>query len=247
MWDDILLYAVVGFTAQIVDGSIGMAYKIAASSLLLTAGVSPATASACVHTAGTFTTAASGLAHWHLGNIDPRLVWRLMMPGMIGGAIGVFVLANVPGEAIRPWVSVYLLLIGVFILWKALKFGSRSREVSVRVAPVGFLGGLLDAIGGGGWGPIVTSALVGRGVAPRAAIGSVNAAEFFVTLVISSTFLATVGISLWPIIAGLVAGGIVAAPLAALVVRHLPERVLIIAVGSVVLVLSCLGLLKVLI
>jgi uncharacterized protein len=244
MWDDVLLYIAVGFAAQMIDGAIGMAYGVTASSVLLSAGVPPAMASACVHAAEVFTTGASGLSHWWLGNIDRRLVVRLMVPGMIGGAIGAYVLASVPGDAFRPWISAYLLALGLVILWKAFW---RSPSVAVgtkRIVPLGFFGGLLDAIGGGGWGPVVTSTLIGNGAAPRTVIGSVNLAEFFVTVTISATFVATIGMTLWPVVAGLVIGGVIAAPFAALATRYLPDRVLMVIVGVVVVALSCRTILK---
>lgn len=244
MWDEILLYIAVGFAAQMIDGAIGMAYGVTASSVLLSAGVLPATASACVHAAEVFTTGASGIAHWRLGNVDRRLVLRLMVPGMIGGAIGAYILASVPGEMFRPWISGYLLLLGLLILWKAFRPRSTTIAPLKGVAPLGFFGGLLDAVGGGGWGPLVTSTLLGNGAAPRTVIGSVNVAEFFVTLTISATFVATIGLSLWPIVAGLVIGGVIAAPFAALATKHLPDRVLMVIVGVVVVTLSCRTILK---
>jgi uncharacterized membrane protein YfcA len=186
----------------------------------------------------TFTTGASGLAHWHLGNVDRKLLVRLAVPGMIGGAIGAYVLAELPGEALRPFISAYLLLLGVFIVWKAIATRPIGAPAPRAVAPLGLFGGLVDAIGGGGWGPIVTSTLLGQGTTPRYAIGSVNLAEFFVTLTISTTFFLTVGLSLWPIIAGLIIGGIIAAPFAAIATKHIPDKVLMLLVGCVVVLLS---------
>jgi len=238
MSQSFLLFVAVGFIAQIIDGAIGMAYGVTSTTAMLSVGVAPATASACVHAAETFTTGASGIAHWRLGNIDKGLVVRLAVPGMVGGAIGAYLLSNIPGEAIRPYVSVYLLALGLVILWKA----SRTKPIGTMprsgIAPLGFTGGLLDALGGGGWGPIVTSTLIGRGMTPRYAIGSVNLAEFFVTATIASTFLFTIGLSLWPIIAGLVLGGVIAAPFAALITKYIPDRVLMLVVGCVVVALS---------
>ena len=238
MWEEILLYVAVGFAAQIVDGALGMAYGVMASSVLLSSGAPPAIASACVHAAEVFTTGASGLSHWWQGNVDRRLVLRLVLPGMIGGAIGAYILTSVPGELIRPWVSAYLLGLGFIILWKAFRHRGSHLEDPKGVGPLGFFGGMLDAIGGGGWGPLVTSTLLGFGAPPRTVIGSVNITEFFVTLTISATFVATIGISLWPIVAGLVVGGVIAAPFAALAVRHFPTRVLMVLVACVVIVLS---------
>jgi len=244
MWDYFLLFVAVGFIAQMVDGAIGMAYGVTSTSVLLSVGVAPANASAAVHAAEVFTTGASGLAHWRFGNIDRSLIWRLAIPGMIGGALGAYALTSIPGEVIRPYVSGYLLLLGLFILWKAASARPAVGPPPSRVAPLGFVGGVFDAIGGGGWGPIVTSTLLGQGTTPRYAIGSVNLAEFFVTLTISATFLFTIGLTLWPIIAGLVAGGVLAAPFAAYATKHLPAKVLMVLVGCVVVLLSSRGLLR---
>lgn len=239
------MFAVVGFVAQMVDGAIGMAYGISASTALLSMGVPPATASACVHAAETFTTGASGIAHWKLGNIDRKLLARLVLPGMIGGALGAYALSSLPGEKLKPFIAIYLLLLGLFIVWKAI--GQKERREGVEpkaVAPLGLFGGFLDAVGGGGWGPLVTSSLLGQGTTPRYAIGTVNLAEFFVTLTISTTFFLTVGLELWPIITGLILGGIIAAPFAAYATKHIPDKVLMIMVGTVVVLLSLRTLLN---
>lgn len=238
MWDDLFLYIAVGFGAQIVDGAIGMAYGVTSSAVLLSTGMPPATVSACVHVAEVFTTGASGAAHWRLGNVDRSLLTKLVVPGMIGGAVGAYVLASLPGDMLRPWVSAYLLVLGLVILRKAFSSRQQSAGGPKRIAPLGFAGGLLDAIGGGGWGPIVTSTLLGSGSPPRTVIGSVNLAEFFVTVTISAMLVVTVGITLWPIVLGLIIGGIIAAPFAALATKHLPERVLLFMVGAVVVALS---------
>lgn len=238
-WEDLILYVLVGFAAQIIDGAIGMAYGIASTSLLLSFGIPPATASACVHAAETFTTGASGLSHWKLGNVDKRLVMRLAIPGALGGAAGAFLLSSIPGDVIKPFIAMYLLALGVFIVVRACRSRKIRHGVEPRaLAPLGVTGGFLDAIGGGGWGPIVTCSLIGQGTSPRYAIGSVSLSEFFVTLTISTTFFLTVGLELWPIITGLIIGGILAAPLAALAVRHIPDTVLMILVGVAVTLLS---------
>jgi uncharacterized protein len=164
MWEDVILFAVVGFVAQMVDGAIGMAYGISASTALLSMGIPPATASACVHAAETFTTGASGLAHWKFGNIDKKLLARLVIPGMIGGALGAYALSSLPGDELKPFIAIYLLLLGVFIVWKAVGQTEKREGVEPKaVAPLGLFGGFLDALGGGGWGPIVTSSLLGQG------------------------------------------------------------------------------------
>ena len=243
MWDDVILFTAVGFAAQLIDGALGMAYGLSATTVLLSLGTAPAMASASVHAAEVFTTAASGAAHWRMGNVDKKLVVRLAVPGMIGGAIGAYLLANLPGEAIRPYVALYLFGMGLLIVTRAVR-ERPVREAPRHVVPLGLFGGFIDAIGGGGWGPVVASTLVGRGTVPRMAIGSVNLAEFFVTLTVSVTFLTTVGLELVPVIAGLVLGGIVAAPFAALATRHIPDRPLMLLVGVLIVLLSLRELIR---
>ncbi|MFC7331669.1 sulfite exporter TauE/SafE family protein [Rhodocista pekingensis] len=245
MLDQILLFAAVGFAAQIVDGAIGMAYGVTATTVMLSLGIPPATASASVHAAEVFTTGASGLSHWIAGNVRMRLVLRLALPGMVGGALGAYVLSSVPGDAIRPFVSLYLMAMGGLILWKALRRTEVTDAPPKRLVPLGLTGGFLDAIGGGGWGPLVASTLIGGGTVPRYAIGSTNLAEFFVTAVVSATFVVTIGLHLWPVIAGLILGGVLAAPFAAYVTRRLPDRPLMILVGVVIVLLSLRNLLPV--
>jgi hypothetical protein len=244
MWGDFILFVAVGFAAQLVDGAIGMAYGLTSTTILLSVGYPPAVASASVHAAEVFTTGASGISHWRFGNIQWSLMRRLALPGMIGGALGAYLLTSVEGDAIRPFISVYLLAMGAYILWRALRKVAIDDEPPKWIAPLGFGGGFLDAVGGGGWGPMVTSTLIGRGTTPRFAIGSVNAAEFFVTATISVAFLATIGLELWPIIAGLILGGALAAPLAAYVTQKLPDQPLMILVGSVIILLSLRGLIQ---
>jgi len=239
-----ILFALVGFAAQLVDGCIGMAFGVIGSTFLLGIGLTPATASASMHAAEVFTTAISGLSHWKFGNVDWRLVGALAGPGVVGGTIGAYLLGSLPGEAVRPAVNAYLAIMGVWILWRA--FGPRRETAAEppRWTPLlGLGGGFLDAIGGGGWGPMVTTTLVGQGATPRIAIGSVNLAEFFVTVSITATFLFTIGLEFWPIIIALVLGGAIAAPLAAFAARRIPERPLMIIVGVAVTALSLRGLL----
>jgi uncharacterized membrane protein YfcA len=246
MWEDFILFVAVGFAAQMVDGAVGMAYGLSGTSVLLSFGIPPATASASVHAAEVFTTGISGAAHWRFGNVQWSIVKKLAIPGMIGGALGAYVLTAIPVEIIKPIVTGYLLLMGAWIVWRGFRSNARAGEPPSWVAPLGFGGGFLDAAGGGGWGPIVTSTLLGQGGTPRYTIGSVNAAEFFVTVVISATFLGTIGLELWPIIAGLILGGAMAAPIAAYVAKTIPDRPLMILVGVVIILLSVRGLLQVL-
>lgn len=243
MIEEMIVFAAVGFAAQMIDGAIGMAYGLTATSVLLNLGVTPAMASASVHAAEVFTTGASGLAHWRLGNVRRELVLRLAVPGVAGGVIGAYALAGAPIAVVRVFVGFYLLALGGVILVKALRLRRPATAFPTdKVGVLGFCGGVLDAIGGGGWGAIVTSTLIGRGNVPREAIGSASLAEFFVTAAISATFVATVGLTLWPIIAGLVLGGVLAAPFAALAAKHVPDRALMVIVGAVVSLLALRGL-----
>ena len=245
VWDELILFVAVGFAAQLVDGAIGMAYGLSGTTVMLSLGFPPATASASVHAAEVFTTGISGLSHWRFGNVDWSFVWHLAVPGMLGGAIGAYVLTTLPADTIKPFVNAYLLLMGAWILWKAFRNERAAADEPPRwIMPLGLGGGFLDAIGGGGWGPMVTSTLLGHGTTPRFTIGSVNFAEFFVTGAISVTFLGTIGLELWPIIAGLILGGALAAPLAAYAAKSIPDRPLMILVGSVIVLLSVRGLLQ---
>jgi uncharacterized membrane protein YfcA len=244
MSDDFILFVVVGFAAQMVDGALGMAYGLTGTSVLLSFGIAPATASASVHAAEVFTTGLSGLSHWRFGNVRWSLVLRLAVPGMIGGAIGAYLLTMIPEQVVRPLVSVYLLLMGAWILSKAVRKSPRSADAPRWTGLLGLGGGFLDAIGGGGWGPLVTSTLLGHGTAPRHTIGSVNFTEFFVSLTISVTFLGTIGLELWPIITGLIIGGALAAPLAAYVTARVPDVPLMILVAAVIILLSIRNLVQ---
>ncbi len=203
----------IGFFAQLVDGALGMAFGLISTTALLSLGIPPAQASAAVHTAEVATTAASGLSHLLHRNIDRRLLLTLVTAGVLGGVLGAYVLSNIDGRAIRPFVSAYLLVIGVLILMKAAKLAPTNEDAKVGyAAPLGLVGGFLDAIGGGGWGPMVTSTLIGSGHAPRKVIGSVNAAEFFVTVAVATTFFIELGTAHVEHIAPLIIGGVLAAP-----------------------------------
>jgi uncharacterized protein len=244
MLGDFVLFVAVGFAAQLVDGAIGMAYGLSGTTVMLSFGIPPATASASVHAAEVFTTGISGFSHWRFGNVDWAFVSRLALPGMVGGAIGAYLLTTLPGETIAPYMNVYLLIMGAWILFKALRPRPSVSEPPRWIVPLGFGGGFLDAIGGGGWGPMVTSTLLGHGTTPRFTIGSVNFSEFFVTATISATFLGTIGLELWPIIAGLILGGALAAPIAAYAAYKIPDQPLMILVGSVIVLLSIRGLVQ---
>jgi uncharacterized membrane protein YfcA len=249
MEGDFLIFLAVGFLAQIVDGALGMAYGVISSSMLLAFGVPPAHASAAVHLAEVATTAASGAAHAANRNVDWRLFRRLVIPGAIGGAIGALLLTAVDADLIRPVVALYLAAMGGLILLRALRPPKPESDLARRrVAPLAAGGGFLDAVGGGGWGPIVTSTLVAGGGAPRRVIGTVSASEFVIATTISAAFLVGIATGLWQdgltltdkaaAVAGLVVGGVLAAPLAAFAVRIVAPRLLMVVVGVLVVALA---------
>lgn len=244
-----LPFLLVGFVAQAVDGALGMAYGVISTSVLLALGVPPATASASVHGAEVFTTAASAGSHvWHR-NVEWRLLVPLAVAGVIGGCLGAYVLAGIDGAVIKPFVVAYLALMGVYILYRATRDLRPRRIPGWFTAPLGLVGGFFDAIGGGGWGPTVSSAMVGAGQEPRRAIGTVNTAEFFLTVAVSATFVWSLVSGHWraaealenhaAAVAGLVVGGLLAAPFAGLIAKRVPRRVLTTAVGVLLLALAC--------
>ena len=241
VWPDLAqtlgIFLAVGFLAQLVDGALGMAYGVISSSVLLAFGVPPAQASATIHAAECFTTGASGLSHIAHRNIDWRLFWRLAPAGMVGGIVGAYVLTSLDPTFIKAIVIAYLGILGLLMLTRAIR-GLKEAPPNLRhVVPLGVVGGFLDASGGGGWGPVVTSTLLGRGHAPRYVIGSVNASEFFLTLAISVTFIWTIVTGRLELqgglysggaaLLGLVLGGVVAAPLAGYVTKIVPARLLL--------------------
>lgn len=248
MLNEFLIFFLVGIGAQIVDGALGMAYGVVSSTVLLAFGVPPSHASASVHAAEVFTTAASASSHVAHKNVDWRMFWPLVVAGIVGGVLGAYVLTSIPGEKIKPFIVIYLGFMGGLILWRAWK-GKGNRRVSSRlVAPLGLVGGFADAAGGGGWGPTVSSTLVGSGAAPRQAVGTVNTAEFFVTVAISIAFLTALLTGNWKdadgigdhivAVAGLIMGGLLAAPFAGLITKTIPPRIFTWVVGGVVVVLA---------
>ncbi len=234
----------VGLFAQIVDGALGMAYGVTSTTFLLSTGVPPAAATASVHIAEVFTTGFSGLSHWKLGNVNPKLFKRLVIPGVIGGVTGAYIVTSIDAKVLKPYIAGYLLLIGLYIIVKVFRTIRVRTEPPTYVAPLGLVGGFVDAVGGGGWGPVVTTSLVGSGQDPRTTIGSVNAAEFFLAIATGFSFALLGGFTHWTTIAGLVFGGLFAAPFAAYVVKILPTRVLMITVGALITGLSLFNLYK---
>lgn len=245
---DFLIFLFVGFLAQTVDGALGMAYGVISSTVLLSFGVPPATASASVHAAEVFTTAASAGSHAVNRNVNWKLFAPLALGGCVGGGLGAFLLTSIDGAILKPFITGYLGLMGVVILYRAWRAARPSHFPVKWSGPLGLVGGFLDAVGGGGWGPTVTSAMVGSGAEPRISIGTTNTAEFFVTSTISATFLAALISGHWrdadgladhaAAVAGLILGGLVAAPLAGKIVKIVPVRTLTFAVGGLVLALA---------
>ena len=232
----------VGFAAQLVDGALGMAYGQISSTLLISLGVPPAAASAGVHTAETFTTAVSGISHVAHRNVDWKLFVRLAVPGIFGGILGAYVLTSVDASVAKPFVLTYLTALGIYLFYRGVMH--RHTEQTPRiVSPLGLVGGFLDAAGGGGWGAIVTSNLFVQGSNPRKTIGTVNTAEFFLTVTISLTFLLRLG---WEAFTsatlGLLLGGVLAAPFGAKIAKRVNPDRLLTFVGILVTLTSLYGL-----
>ncbi|MEO7504976.1 MAG: sulfite exporter TauE/SafE family protein [Sphingomicrobium sp.] len=238
-----LTFALIGFAAQLVDGALGMAFGQISSTLLISTGVPPATASAGVHTAEVFTTGVSAISHVAHGNVDWRLFARLVIPGMIGGIVGAYVL-TIGADRAKPFVLAYLTGLGLYLFYRGVMHRHTERQPKI-VAPLGLLGGFLDAAGGGGWGGIVTSNLLVQGSNPRKTIGTVNTAEFFLTVTISATFIATMGWEAFTIATfGLLLGGVCAAPFGAWIAKRVNPDILLTFVGALLTIVSLYGLYK---
>jgi uncharacterized membrane protein YfcA len=239
---EVLPFIAVGFAAQFVDGALGMAFGVISTTLLLSLGVAPAAGSAGVHTVESFTTAASALSHVVHRNVDWRLFRRLMVPGMIGGVLGAYLVTNIAAEIARPIVMSYLAVIGLYLFWRGIKYPVHGQQPQV-VGPLGLVGGFLDAAGGGGWGAVVTSNLLVQGASPRKAIGTVNTVEFFLTVTISATFITALGVEAFTVATiGLLIGGVAAAPLGAFVAARLPAKPLLILIGLILTITSAYGI-----
>jgi hypothetical protein len=239
---DLLPFIAVGFTAQLIDGALGMAFGVISTTLLVSIGVPPAAASAGVHTVECFTTGVSGASHVLHRNVDWRLFGRLVVPGIIGGVLGAYVLTQVDASVARPAVLAYLAAIGVYLIWRGYHYPPAEKDPKV-VAPLGLVGGFLDAAGGGGWGPVVTSNLLIQGASPRRVIGTVNTAEFFLTVTISATFIAALGWEAFTVATvGLLIGGVAAAPLGAFAAKRVSSKLLLVMVGTVLTITSLYGI-----
>lgn len=247
-----VIYALVGLAAQLVDGSLGMGYGVTSTTLLVASSVSPAAASASVHLAEIGTSLVSGAAHWRFGNVDWGVVARIGLPGAVGAFAGATVLSGLSTEAAAPWTAGLLLALGVYILSRftfrpPTATATRPKPGWRFLTPLGLVAGFVDATGGGGWGPIANTTLIGSGrLAPRKAIGSVNTSEFVVTVAASIGFffgLGGAGLH-WTAVGALLLGGLVAAPVAAWLVHRLPTAVLGTGVGGLVILTNTRTLLR---
>lgn len=232
----IFLLVMAGFIAQLIDGALGMAYGVTSNTLLLSIGFTPAIASASVHTSEIFTSLASGISHLKLGNVDRKLFINLAVPGSIAAIAGAYILTNFPVPTISKAVSIYLTLMGGVIILRAFNKNIFFRRINIKA--LGLIGGLLDAMGGGGWGPIVTSTLIANGQDLKKTVGSVNTAEFFVTLAQSITFHLLLGFTHPEAILALITGGIIASPIAAYLCKKAPTKTMLIIVGLLILTLN---------
>lgn len=238
-------FLLAGFLAQIVDGALGMAYGVTSNSILLGFGLSPRLASTAVHTAEVFTTGVSGLSHMKFGNFDKKLFIKLIIPGVISSSIGAYLLGDVvDGKTIKPFINAYLIVLGIIILGKAFKRTVDTKANLKNASLYALFGGFLDAIGGGGWGPIVTSNLIKQGNTPSIIIGTVNTAEFFVTFFSAGILIYFTGIQSWQIILGLIIGGTIAAPLGAFVTKKVPRKAMTIGVGLLIIITTLFSLFK---
>lgn len=241
----LLPFIAVGFAAQMVDGALGMAFGVISNTLLVgVLGVPPALASQRVHIVECFTTATSGISHLLHGNVDKKLFFRLLLPGMAGGILGAYILTSLDASVVKPWVLLYLSAIGIYLLVRGVLYPPKIREVGL-VAPLGLVGGFLDAAGGGGWGPVVTSNLLIQGGDPRKVVGTVNTVEFFLTLTVSAAFIWRLGIAdVAGATLGFLIGGLAAAPFGALAAKHIPAKTMLILVGIVLTLTSAYGAFK---
>jgi uncharacterized membrane protein YfcA len=234
-----------GFAAQFIDGTLGMGYGVSSTSLLVAVGLAPAIASASVHTSEIVTTLISGIAHHRLGNVKRELVIALAIPGVIGGVLGAYFLSSIPGKTIKPWVAGLLVVMGGLIVYRFFtrrEWGIADKRLSgSRMVILGLVAGFLDAVGGGGWGPVATPSLIlSEDSQPHEVVGSVNLVEFFVTIAEALTFALTIGLEAfrWDIVVALLVGGVIAAPIAAWVCRKLPHRMMGILIGLLLILFN---------
>jgi uncharacterized protein len=239
-----IIFAFIGFLAQLIDGSLGMAYGVTSTSLLLTFGVVPVVASSSVHLAEVVTTAASGISHLKFGNVDRQAVFKLIIPGSIGAFVGACFLSHLPGEIVKPFISIFLLILGGYVLFRFLfKFNYTNEDKTISLThtqsiSLGLVAGFADATGGGGWGPITTPILLSRkGISARKVIGTVDTSEFAVSVSATLGFIISIGFGEinWFWVITLMLGGVIAAPIAAWLVRKLPSYLLGVIVGGFII------------
>jgi len=244
--EEFLVFFAIGVFAQLVDGTLGMGYGATSTSFLLAYGVPPVVSSTAVHVSEMFTTGASALSHHRFGNINKKLVKHLLIPGVLGSITGAYLLSDViDGDIIKPFIAVYMIVLAVVIIRKALR-KSVVKKKTKKLGVLAVFGGFMDSVGGGGWGPIVTSTLLGRGRNPKYTIGSVNAAEFAISFASGITFMLFGGIHGWQIIIGLILGGVISAPIAAYLVNKIKRKPMMVAVGILIILLSLKTLSKLL-
>lgn len=235
------IFIILGFCAQLIDGCLGMAYGVFLTTLLTAQGLSLVHASASVHFAEVCTTFASGISHWKFKNIDWIMFKKLAVSGVLGGVLGAYVLTAIDSEKLKPFVAVYLLILGVRIMLKVRK-NFHFTVSHKNLISLGATGGFLDAVGGGGWGPIVSSSLIVRGNTPAKVVGTVSATEFFVTLAQSAAFVTFIGLGNFKIILGLMIGGILAAPLSAYLCQKINQKLLMFLVGGIIVLINLYAL-----
>lgn len=243
----LIIFAFIGLLAQLIDGALGMAYGVTSSSLLLAFSIAPAVASASVHLAEVVTTAASGASHIKFGNVDKQTVFRLIIPGSIGAFLGATFLSNIPGNLAKPYVSLFLLLLGVYVLIRFLfKFRPAEEKKGISLSrkqsiPLGLIAGFADATGGGGWGPIATPVLLSKkGMSPRKVVGTVDTSEFAIAVSATLGFLISLGWEQvnWLWVAALMIGGIIAAPIAAWLVQKIHAQLMGVLVGGFIILVN---------
>ncbi|WP_026559136.1 sulfite exporter TauE/SafE family protein [Bacillus sp. J37] len=243
----LLIFAFIGLLAQLIDGALGMAYGVTSTTLLLTFGIAPAVASASVHLAEVVTTAASGASHIKFGNVDKQAVFRLIIPGSIGAFLGATFLSNLPGDLVKPYISLFLLLLGIYVLTRFLfKFRTSEEKRGIELTrkqsiPLGLIAGFADATGGGGWGPIATPVLLSRkGMSARKVVGTVDTSEFAIAVSATIGFLISLGWEEvnWLWVGALMIGGIIAAPIAAWLVQKVPAQLMGVLVGGFIILVN---------
>ena len=239
--EELFLFISIGFIAQLIDGCLGMAYGVFSSSILIAMGIPLPATSASVHFSEIFTTLASGVSHLKLKNIDISLLKKLTIPGIIGGVVGAYFLYSFQSDILKNLIAIYLLILGIRILVLAYKTNRRQSQTK-SVPLLGFLGGFFDALGGGGWGPIINTTLIARGNAPKQTIGTVSMAEFFVTMAQSIVFFSLIGLCHWNIIFGLIIGGICAAPLSAYMCKKINTKLLMFVIAIVIISMNLYSL-----